>query len=116
MTEKEILNFKDSIKNFNVEELMNEKKNLDDKITKMILDSDLMLKVAIVAAKLKEKGIDCLPGTLEEAIKAAEDDPFIKETLGEHVFNNYIGGKREEWESYRTYVSQWEIDRYMINY
>ena len=29
-----------------------------NKITKMILDSDLMLKVAIVAAKLKEKGIE----------------------------------------------------------
>ena len=57
MTEKEILNFKDSIKDFTVEELMNEKKNLDDKITKMILDSDLMLKVAIVAGKRKEKGI-----------------------------------------------------------
>ena len=36
MTEKEILNFKDSIKDFTVEELMNEKKNLDDKITKLI--------------------------------------------------------------------------------
>ena len=58
MTEKEILNFKDSIKDFTVEELMDEKKNLDDKITKMILDSDLMLKIAIVAAKLKEKGIE----------------------------------------------------------
>lgn len=58
MTEKEILNFKNSIKDFTVEELMNEKKNLDDKITKMILDSDLMLKVAIVAAKLKEKGVE----------------------------------------------------------
>ena len=58
MTEKEILNFKDSIKDFTVEELMNEKKNLDDKITKMILDSDLMLKIAIVAAKLREKGIE----------------------------------------------------------
>lgn len=58
MTEKEILNFKASIENLTVEELMNEKKNLDDKITKMILDSDLMLKVAIVAAKLKEKGIE----------------------------------------------------------
>ena len=61
-------------------------------------------------------GIDCLPGSLEEAIKAAEEDPFIKETLGDHVFNNYIEGKKEEWNSYKTAVSQWEINRYMINY
>ena len=67
-------------------------------------------------AQLKEKGIDCLPGTLEEAIKAAEADPFIKETLGSHVFNNYISGKKAEWDSYKTSVSQWEINRYMINY
>ena len=61
-------------------------------------------------------GIDCLPGSLEEAIKAAEEDPFIKETLGDHVFNNYIEGKKAEWSSYKTAVSQWEINRYMINY
>ena len=52
----------------------------------------------------------------EEAINAAEADPFIKETLGDHVFNNYISGKKAEWDSYKTAVSQWEIDRYMINY
>jgi glutamine synthetase len=67
-------------------------------------------------AELAEAGIDCLPGSLEEAIKAAEADPFIKETLGDHVFNNYIAGKKAEWDSYKTYVSQWELDHYMINY
>ena len=67
-------------------------------------------------AERKELGIDCLPGSLEEAISAAEADPFIKETLGDHVFKNYIEGKKEEWNSYKTSVSQWEINRYMINY
>ncbi|HBA93899.1 MAG TPA: type I glutamate--ammonia ligase, partial [Ruminococcaceae bacterium] len=66
--------------------------------------------------ELKQQGIECLPASLEEAIIAAEADPFIKETVGNHVFKNYIDGKRAEWNSYRTYVSQWEIDRYMINY
>ena len=65
---------------------------------------------------LANEGIECLPGSLEEAINAAEADPFIKETLGDHVFNNYISGKKAEWDSYKTAVSQWEIDRYMINY
>lgn len=44
---------------------------------------------------LANEGIECLPGSLEEAINAAEADPFIKETLGDHVFNNYISGKRQ---------------------
>ena len=71
---------------------------------------------ALSDEELAKNGIKCLPGSLEEAIKAAEADPFIKETLGSHVFNNYISGKKAEWDSYKTSVSQWEIDRYMINY
>ena len=66
--------------------------------------------------ELAKEGIECLPGTLEEAIKEAEKDPFIKEVIGEQAFDNYIKGKKAEWDDYRTKVSQWEIDRYMINY
>lgn len=55
-------------------------------------------------------------GSLEEAVKASEADPFVKETVGEHVFNAYTEGKKAEWDEYRTKVSQWEIDRYMVNY
>ena len=66
--------------------------------------------------ELKAAGIDCLPGSLKEAIEAAKADPFIKETLGNHVFNNYIEGKENEWDEYRTKVSQWEIDKYMVLY
>lgn len=66
--------------------------------------------------ELKAAGIDCLPGSLKEAIDAAKADPFIKETLGDHVFNNYIEGKEKEWDEYRTKVSQWEIDKYMVLY
>ena len=66
--------------------------------------------------ELKAAGIDCLPGSLKEAIEAAKADPFIKETLGDHVFNNYIEGKENEWDEYRTKVSQWEIDKYMVLY
>ena len=66
--------------------------------------------------ELEERGIDCLPGSLEEAVKASEADPFVKQTVGEHVFNAYTEGKKAEWDEYRTKVSQWEIDRYMVNY
>ena len=47
---------------------------------------------------------------------ASEADPFVKETVGDHVFNAYTEGKKAEWDEYRTKVSQWEIDRYMVNY
>jgi glutamine synthetase len=71
---------------------------------------------ALSDEELAQAGIDCLPGSLEEAIKAAEADPFVKETLGDHVYNNYIAGKKAEWDSYKMAVSQWELDHYMINY
>ncbi|MBQ9516523.1 MAG: type I glutamate--ammonia ligase [Eubacterium sp.] len=61
-------------------------------------------------------GIDHLPTSLEEAIKEAEADPFIRETLGEHVYTNYIAGKKREWAEYSKQVSKWEVDRYMINH
>jgi glutamine synthetase len=61
-----------------------------------------------------ELGIDCLPASLEEAVWASEADPFVKETVGEHVFNAFTEGKKAEWADYRTRVSQWEIDKYMV--
>ena len=73
-------------------------------------------KSGLSEEELAAEGIDCLPGSLEEAIKEAEKDPFIKATLGDHVYNNYIEGKKREWDEYKTQISQWEIDRYMINH
>ena len=61
-------------------------------------------------------GIESLPGSLEEAIRAMQADPLILETLGEHVSENYIAGKVKERDEYRTRVSSWECDKYMINY
>ena len=67
----------------------------------------------LTAAELKEAGIDCLPGSLIEAVYAAEADPFIRETIGDHVFDAYIEGKKNEWDEYRTQVTEWEIRRYL---
>ena len=61
-------------------------------------------------------GIDSLPGSLEEAIKAMQADPMVLETLGGHVSENYIEGKAKEWDEYRTRVSSWEREKYIINY
>ena len=62
------------------------------------------------------RGIASLPGSLEEAIRALEADQLILDTLGEHVAANYIEGKKKEWEEYRTRVSSWEREKYIINY
>ena len=36
--------------------------------------------------------------------------------LGEHVLGQYIEGKEKEWDAYRTHVSKWETDRYLVMY
>ena len=71
---------------------------------------------AMDQATRQAHGIDSLPGSLEEAIKALEADQLILDTLGDHVATNFIEGKKKEWDEYRTRVSSWEREKYIINY
>jgi glutamine synthetase len=64
----------------------------------------------------KERGIENLPASLEEAIKLMKADPMVREVLGEHTFHQYVSGKKAEWDLYRTRVSQWEIEKYLVMY
>ncbi len=70
-----------------------------------------------MSAEVREKlNIESIPGTLKEAIDFMEQDPLLKEALGEHAYNSYIKAKRMEWEEYRTSVHEWEIDKYLEKY
>lgn len=66
--------------------------------------------------ELKENGIEMLPISLKEAIAEFKADPFIKEALGEHVFEKYLEGKEDEWKDYSVSVSKWEVDKYLTRY
>lgn len=61
-------------------------------------------------------GIEEIPGTLIEAVYAMEADPFIKEVLGTHTYTKYINGKKDEWNRYRSQVTDWEIGEYLNNF
>jgi glutamine synthetase len=65
------------------------------------------------AARIAEKGIKELPGTLGEAIDELERDPVICEALGDHVLSHYLEAKRAEWDEYKTQVTKWELYRYL---
>ena len=56
---------------------------------------------------------EALPTNLEEAIKAMENSTFVRETLGEAVFEYVLRNKRAEWNEYRKQVSAYELDRYL---
>ena len=64
----------------------------------------------------EEASIDMLPNSLEKAIRATKKDPFIKEVLGNHIFEKYIAHKTLEWEEYRKMVTPWEMERYLTRY
>jgi glutamine synthetase len=61
----------------------------------------------------KELSIDCLPGTLEEAIRVFEGSQLAKETLGEHIFHSLIANKKVEWDRYRIHVGNFELKNYL---
>lgn len=65
---------------------------------------------------LKECGIENLPVDLNEAVNEMIKDSLIKETLGEHVFNNYAKAKKIEWSEYSNMVHPWEIEKYIKMY
>ncbi|MCK4308939.1 MAG: type I glutamate--ammonia ligase [Candidatus Atribacteria bacterium] len=61
-------------------------------------------------------GIESLPANLEKALNELEKDEVVKSGLTDHILKNYLEAKREEWETYRTQVHQWELDRYLTIY
>jgi len=54
-----------------------------------------------------------LPGSLIEAIEIAERSDLLKETLGEHIFENLITAKKIEWDEYRKRIHEYEIKTYL---
>jgi len=68
---------------------------------------------AMTADERRARGIESLPEDLADAIKEMERSELVAEALGEHVFEEFLRNKRLEWESYRTYVSPFELSRYL---
>ncbi len=61
-------------------------------------------------------GVKNLPGSLYEAIVAMEEDGLVKSVLGEHAYNAFVTSKKAEWDQFRMFVSQWELDKYLAIY
>jgi glutamine synthetase len=60
--------------------------------------------------------IDDLPQNLEEACRELEKDDTIMAALGDHIANQYLAAKRQEWQEYSAQVSAWELDAYLAKY
>ena len=73
-------------------------------------DSNLFEMDDSALAKL---GIDALPQSLSDSLRVMERSELVQEALGEHIFEWFLRNKRHEWRSYKTHVSQFELDRYL---
>lgn len=58
-------------------------------------------------------GVETLPTNLGHALSFVEKSELMLETLGPHIFNNYLYLKNAEWSEYRTQVTGWERDKYL---
>ncbi len=64
----------------------------------------------------RSRALTTLPGSLGDALEALQRDEVIQDALGVHIFERYVEAKQQEWDDYRLYVSQWELDRYLPIY
>jgi glutamine synthetase len=54
-----------------------------------------------------------LPKSMFEALVEAERSKFLKELLGEQIYNNYMKLKIADWEEHRTHVTPREHQKYL---
>ena len=64
----------------------------------------------------KEAGIESLPDNLINAVGLLKQDEVVKDSLGQHIVDEFVTAKEIEWDKYRTYVTQWELDTYLNAY
>lgn len=67
-----------------------------------------------LSAKERAKaGMEELPQSLSEALDAMEGSDFVRETLGDHIFEWFLRNKRAEWADYKAQVTPFELTRYL---
>lgn len=70
----------------------------------------------LTAKERKKQRIDSLPGSLAEALEHMDKSLVTRAALGDHIFSEFMTSKKKEWDSFRTYVSKWELDKYLARY
>lgn len=71
---------------------------------------------ALDEAKAEELQIDTLPQNLWEATQELEKDEVIRRALGEHAFSSIYAANKAQWFDYKTYVTKWEYDKYLMSH
>lgn len=64
-------------------------------------------------AERKKRGIRMLPQSLGQAIAIAEQSQFLKNALGEHIYNSLLENKKIEWAKYCAEITDFERETYL---
>jgi glutamine synthetase len=86
-------------------------KGIEDK-----LETPAPVEKNIYALSEKERekyGIEQLPESLGHALAVMSKSELVRETLGDHVFENFLHVKRKEWGTYQLQVTKWEVNTYL---
>lgn len=70
----------------------------------------------LTSKERKKQRIDSLPGSLADALDQMDKSLVARAALGDHIFKEFMTAKKKEWDSFRTYVSKWELDKYLERY
>ncbi|MDD6762367.1 MAG: type I glutamate--ammonia ligase [Clostridiales bacterium] len=87
------------------------------KDSSIVLPPSIGMNVCDITEEEKSlMGIKKMPVSLNEALKIARDSKLIEDILGAKLKEHYIANKEAEYDDYRRAVSQWELDRYLVQY
>ncbi|MBF0714167.1 type I glutamate--ammonia ligase [Gemella sp. GH3] len=90
---------------------------LDGIKNKLIPNAEVNSNIYVMTKEERiNAGIDELPSTLYTALKELSNSDIIKDSLGEHIFQNFIEAKSIEWDAFRTRVTDWEVEQYLKQY
>ena len=64
-------------------------------------------------AQLAQYYINKLPPSLGEAMTEIAQGKIVREVFGDYTWKRYLEAKKQEWDKFRTWVTDWEIDRYL---
>lgn len=62
------------------------------------------------------QGIGQLPENLKEALYALKKNKLMNEVIGTPLLTKFMQLKYQEWDEYRTQVTEWELSRYLKQY
>jgi glutamine synthetase len=69
---------------------------------------------ALTREQREAQGIPNLPENLKGRDQRDEGDPLILDVLGDHTFGKYVEAKEIEWDKFRTLVTPWELQQYLV--